>query len=90
MEKTKARNGVLIYVGVSDKHLAIIGDKGINTKVAPDFWNSTKELIILHFKAGEYKQGLVEGILKAGEQLKVYFPYQADDIDELPNEISKG
>lgn len=32
---------------------------------------------------------LVEGITKAGEQLKTHFPYQIDDIDELSNEISK-
>ncbi len=90
MEKTKDRNGVLIYVGVADKQLAIIGDEGINKLVVATFWNSTKELIISHFKKGEYKIGLVNGILKAGEQLKDYFPYQSDDINELPNEISKG
>lgn len=90
MQNTKARNGVLIYVAVSDKQFAIIGDEGINQKVGNDFWNSTKELIISHFKNGKYKQGLVEGILKAGDQLKHYFPYESDDTNELPNEISKG
>lgn len=90
MQNTKARNGVLIYVGVADKHLAILGDEGINKMVEKDFWNSTKELIISHFKNGNYKQGLIDGILKAGEQLKHYFPYKSDDTNELPNEISKG
>ncbi|MEZ4852793.1 TPM domain-containing protein [Flavobacterium sp.] len=90
MQETKARNGVLIYIGVANKHLAIIGDKGIHEKVGANFWNSTKELILFHFKTGNYKQGLVEGVLQAGEQLKHYFPYQTDDTNELPNEISKG
>lgn len=90
MQETKARNGVLIYVGVKDKHLAIIGDEGINKVVATDFWDCTKDVIITNFKEANYKEGLVEGVLRAGEQLKKYFPYQSDDTNELPNEISKG
>lgn len=90
MQETKARNGVLIYVGVKDKHLAIIGDEGINKVVEGDFWDCTKDLIIANFKKGNHKQGLVEGILRAGERLKKHFPYHTKDTDELPNEISKG
>ena len=90
MDGTKDRNGVLFYVGVADKKFAIIGDKGINDVVKADFWNSTKEVVIANFKENHFKKGLVDGILKAGEQLKIYFPYQSDDVDELSNEISKG
>lgn len=90
MDGTKDRNGVLFYVGVADKKFAIIGDKGINDVVKADFWNSTKEVVIANFKENQFKKGLIDGILKAGEQLKIYFPYQSDDVDELSNEISKG
>ena len=90
MDGTKDRNGVLFYVGVADKKFAIIGDKGINDVVKADFWNSTKEVVIANFKENHFKKGLVDGILKAGEQLKIYFPYQSDDVDELSNEISRG
>lgn len=90
MNETKARNGVLIYIGVKDKHLAIIGDEGINKVVENDFWSCTKDIIITNFKEGNYKKGLVEGILRAGEQLKKYFPFLSDDTNELTNEISKG
>lgn len=90
MNETKARNGVLIYIGVKDKHLAIIGDEGINKVVENDFWSCTKDIIIANFKEGNYKKGLVEGILRAGEQLQKYFPFLSDDTNELTNEISKG
>ena len=90
MEKTKDRNGVLFYVGVADKKFAIIGDEGINNVVDANFWNSTKEVVIANFKENQFKKGLIDGILKAGEQLKNYFPYQSDDVDELSNEISRG
>lgn len=90
MHNTKESNGVLIYVAVEDRTLVIMGDKGINDIVGQDFWESTKDIIINHFKNGDMKQGLVEGILKAGEKLEKHFPYQKDDINELPDDISVG
>lgn len=90
MDATVARNGVLFYVGVSDHTFAIIGDEGIDKAVENDFWDCTKDVVISHFKEKRYKQGLVEGILRAGDRLKQYFPFTADDKDELSNEISKS
>jgi len=90
MEHTKERNGVLIYVATQSKQFAICGDQGIHEKVTNSFWDATKEVMLSHFKNGNNKQALVDGILKAGEQLKNYFPFQEDDTDELSNELSKG
>ena len=90
MDETQDRNGVLFYVCVSDKKFAIIGDKGINQAVESDFWDCTKDTVIANFKEGNFKKGLVEGILRAGERLKKNFPYQSDDTNELSNEISRS
>jgi uncharacterized membrane protein len=90
MDNTKQQNGVLIYVAVHDKTFVIYGDKGINDVVEDDFWDSTKDIMQSHFKSGNFKQGLVDGITKAGQQLEQHFPWQHDDKNELPNTISKG
>ena len=90
MDNTKLQNGVLIYVAVNDKTFVIYGDKGINDVVEKDFWDSTKNVMQLHFKSGNFKQGLIESILKAGKKLETHFPWKKGDIDELPNNISKG
>ena len=90
MDQTQLKNGVLIYVAVKDKAFVICGDKGINDVVTPDFWNCTKDIMASHFKTGNFKQGLIDGILRAGEQLKNYFPWEHGDTNELSNEISKG
>ena len=90
MQNTQNRNGVLIYIAVDDRTLVILGDKGINDVVDPFFWESTKDIIIDYFKKGDMKNGLVKGILKAGEQLKKYFPYNKGDKNELSDEISVG
>jgi uncharacterized membrane protein len=44
--------------------------------------------MIQHFKQNEFVKGLSEGIKMAGEKLKANFPHQADDTNELSNEIS--
>lgn len=90
MNETQLQNGVLFYFAVADKGFAICGDKGINDVVAPDFWDCTKDKMVEQFKSGNFKQGIVDGILNAGEQLKKHFPWSEGDTNELSNEISKG
>lgn len=88
MHKTEQRNGVLFYLAVEDHKYAILGDAGINAKTGSDFWNAIKADMAEDFGKGNFADGLVNGILKAGEQLKAHFPYSSDDVNELPNEIS--
>lgn len=90
MHKTTHRNGVLIYLAVADHQFAIIGDQGINARVEGDFWECTKEKMVVHFRIGDYAKGLIEGIHQAGERLQTFFPRKEDDINELPNDIYFG
>ena len=90
MHQTEQRNGVLIYVAAEDRKFVICGDEGINNVVAEDFWDCTRDTIAEDFKKGNFKDGIVSGILNAGIQLKQFFPWQTDDENELSNEISKG
>lgn len=90
MNVTLARNGVLFYVGVSDHSFVILGDEGIDKVVPNNFWDSTKDIVISHFREKKFKDGLVTGIIKSGEQLKHHFPFQSNDTNELSNEISKS
>lgn len=88
MNQTKEQNGVLFYLAYTDRKFAILGDKGINAKVPDNFWTSTKDLLRSHFAAGNYATGLSQGIERAGQQLKQYFPYASDDTNELADDIS--
>jgi len=90
MQATRERNGVLVYLSISDHKFAIIGDSGINKAVPAGFWNEIRELMILHFTKGEFATGLIKGIEMTGEHLKKYFPSEANDENELSDEISYG
>jgi uncharacterized membrane protein len=88
LNETKLRNGVLIYLAIKDHKFAILGDEGINNVVEDGFWNDVKDLMLSHFKEGRFVEGLEQGIMRCGEKLKTYFPYQSDDINEIPDDIS--
>lgn len=90
MHKTELRNGVLFYLAVEDKKLAILGDVGINLKVPKGFWDKIKDEMVANFKNGEFTKGLSDGIISAGKQLKQHFPHQKNDTNELSDDISFG
>lgn len=90
MDNTKEDNGVLIYVAIDDRNFVIYGDKGINEVVPNDFWESTKDEIVAEFKKGNFKQGLINGITRAGHELQVHFPWSEDsDENQLSDKISR-
>ncbi|MGI9191083.1 MAG: TPM domain-containing protein [Chitinophagaceae bacterium] len=90
MHKTKARNGVLIYIAFADHDFAILGDRGIFSLAPSDFWNKTAKTIAQHFYAGETLLGLSTGITQIGELLAQHFPPCPHDRNELPDEIVFG
>ena len=88
MNRTELHNGVLIYIAYESKVVAVIGDKGINDLVPSDFWKDVVDAMVAHFHAGHFVEGLAEAVAMTGEKLRCFFPYQDDDVNELPDEIS--
>jgi len=88
MHETELRNGILILIAPKDKKFAIIGDEGIHKEVGDDFWQSEKDLLQAYFRQGKFKEGICEAIDRIGDKLKIYFPVQPDDKNELPDEIT--
>lgn len=88
MHRTRERNGVLIYVSVADRKVAVIGDKGINEVVPAGFWNDVVAVLKLHFVAGRRADGFCEAVHLVAAKLRERFPRRADDTNELTNEVS--
>ncbi|MFM7105935.1 MAG: TPM domain-containing protein, partial [Flavobacteriales bacterium] len=90
MHETKDRNGILIYIAFTDKKLAVIGDAGINAHVEPIFWNELVLQCLDSFKQGDFSGGLEALINSIGSTLKLFFPRQNDDVNELSDAIDFG
>jgi len=91
MENTEHRNGVLFYVALKDRQLAIFADSGIHTAAGEQYWKEVVEHILLFFNKENYATGIKEGISKIGAALAYHFPFdQKTDKNELPDEIIFG
>jgi len=88
MHKTADRNGVLIYLALEERKFAIIGDTGINSVVPLGFWDEIRDHMKKRFSENMFTEGLAEGIIMAGNQLKEHFPHTKDDINEITDTIS--
>ena len=90
MHKTADRNGVLIYLALKERKFAIIGDTGINSVVPLGFWDNIRDHMKQRFTENLFTEGLTEGIIMAGMQLKEHFPRTRDDVNEITDTISFG
>ena len=89
MTRTAERNGVLFYVAPNLRRFQILGDSGIHEKCGDVFWKETAAGMEEHFRRGDFTEGLVHGIAKAGAILAEHFPRAAGDTNELPDEVTE-
>ena len=90
MQHTQDRNGVLLYVALRDRQIAIFGDEGIYKKTGKEYWEKLVSDILSHFNRESFVNGISEYIRQIGEGLSHHFPYLTDDHNELPDEIVFG
>lgn len=91
MEKTAARNAVLVYVALKDRQLALFGDEGIDRKVGSAFWHQQVRNILGHFNKADYAGGIARVVTEIGAALQTHFPYdKGTDKNELPDDIVFG
>lgn len=90
MDRTKDRNGVLIFIVPPRHDFAIFGDRGINAAVPPHFWEEVRNVMQQHFRQGMFAEGVCQGVKMAGEKLQAFFPWTDGDKNELSDDISYG
>ena len=88
MHKTENRNGVLIFLRLRSKEVAVIGDEGIHQKVGTEFWEAVKEEMIQTIKENNINDGIIRGVEVVGRQLSKHFPPSSENPNELSNEVT--
>ena len=87
MEKTRQRNGVLIFVAPRTHKFAVVGDVGVQTHCGDTFWTQLAHEMSAHFKKSDFTSGIIHGVRKAGDLLAQHFPRKPGDKNELPDEV---
>lgn len=90
MQKTKDRNGILLYINPKVKKFALYGDQGIHEKLGQEYWNSLKDSLKLKIREKDLTTGIIHAIEELGVQLKNHFPFSENDQNELINELTES
>lgn len=92
MEKTTARNAILVYLAMNDQKFALFGDVVIYEKAGgQQFWQKAAEQLKGHLRKNEIADGLGNCIRELGTALASHFPYDPSiKKNELPDEIVFG
>jgi len=88
MHATVDRNGVLIYLAVEDRKLAIVGDVGVHARVGDDYWQRVRDEMVERMRAGASRDAIVRAVMDVGLVLRKFFPRRPDDRNELSDEVS--
>ena len=83
---TECNSGVLIYVQLVDRRVEILADRGIATRVAQAEWDVICRSMEAAFKEGDYRNGALAAIRRAGELLGEHFPVEGRNPNELSNQ----
>ena len=90
MHRTRHRSGVLIYLALEDRKLAIVGDEGVHARVGDDYWTSVRDRMVDRLRAGAVRGAVVGAVTEVGATLARLFPRRPDDVDELSDDVSLG
>lgn len=88
MHRTTERHGVLIYVAVTDRKLAVIGDQGIHERVGEAYWQRLVADVMAHFREERPRDGFLHAVRDVAAALRQHFPRRPDDQNELRDEVS--
>jgi uncharacterized membrane protein len=88
MHRTEERNGVLIYVAIAHRKLAVIGDQGIHERVGDAYWQRLVSDVLAHFRTEHLRDGFLHAVVELGATLSQHFPRSPDDRNELRDEVS--
>jgi uncharacterized membrane protein len=90
MHKTKARNGVLIFVAPRVHKFAVIGDEAIHKHCGNELWERVVAKMREHFRSERFSDAIVDAIKDIGEVLARHFPDGRGDANELPDNVIEG
>ncbi len=83
---TEENSGILIYVQLVERRVEILADRGIAARVPQAEWDAICRGMERSFADGQWRQGAVQAVTRAGELLASHFPARDDNPNELPDQ----
>jgi putative membrane protein len=87
ISKTRARTGVLVYLSLFEREVAVVLDVGLDAARLGEPYRLAIEKLRTAARH-EGRDAFVKALEELGECLAAVYPIQDDDVDELPNEVA--
>jgi len=88
LDRTAEGTGVLLYVAVLDRKVAVYAGEGLYGAMAPGFWQDAVDAVAEGFKRGDRAGGLVTALTAIGERLREVAAGEDVHGNELPNRVT--
>lgn len=85
---TRDRTGILLFLSIRERRVIVLGDAGIDSRVAPGVWQEIVRTIVAGIRAGRPVDALVAAIERCGTILcDAGCTLAPDDANELPDTL---
>lgn len=88
MHRTAERHGVLLYLALEDRKLAIVGDEGIHRRVGDAYWARVRDGMVEKLKAATPREAIVSAIHEVGRALREHFPRRPGETRAASDPLS--
>lgn len=88
--KTRGATGVLFFISLFEHKVRVLADKGIYEMISHETLQEYADEVARSVKTGDTPEVLCREIARIGEILAHHFPIEADDSNELTNEVRVG
>jgi uncharacterized membrane protein len=85
VDRTRGRNGVLLFLVMRKKRFEIVADDGVDEKVGSNTWTEIARRITEAIEREGFEAGVCRGVALLGGALAPHYPREKGDVDELPD-----
>jgi putative membrane protein len=87
LHRTAHATGVLIFISLFERRVWILGDRGINERIAQQEWDAMIEQLVTGIGQQQITAALCAVIGRCGVLLRTHFPPQSADANELSDDV---
>ncbi len=88
VRQTRARTGILVYLSLTERRAEVIADSGVVNAVDPEDWARAVARIDAAVASGAGGLAIARTVAELSKVLEPALERSADDVNELPDEVS--
>jgi putative membrane protein len=87
LNRTKTNQALMFFVSLDEKYVEIIADETISDKISNEYFQEIVNEFIIDVKNNQLSNGYLKAIHACSHKLIQEFPIQANDKNELTNDV---